>query len=153
MLESIGYPGWALSALIVVPLLGMVAVLAADDARARHIALGVTVLEFVLSLPLWFAFNSASGAMQFTANVPWIPSWGIWYRVGVDGISVLLVLLLTMLMPLAVLGSYRYITRRERAFYASMLLLETGVLGAFVAMDLFLFFVFFELLLDRKSVV
>ncbi|MGH7444083.1 MAG: complex I subunit 4 family protein [Longimicrobiales bacterium] len=147
MLESIGYPGWALTALIALPLIGMVAVLGSDDARARHIALAVTLLEFVLSLPLWFAFNAASGAMQFAANAPWIPSWGIWYRVGVDGISVLLVLLLTMLMPLAVLGSYRYITRRERAFYASMLLLETGVLGAFVAMDLFLFFVFFELLL------
>src|SRR5690606_36919996 len=58
-----------------------------------------------------------------------------------------LVLLLTMLMPLAVLGSYRYITRRERAFYANMLLLETGVVGAFMALDMFLFFVFFELML------
>ncbi len=147
MLESIGYPGWALSALIVLPLIGMVAVLAGDDARAKHTALAFTLLEAVLSLPLWFSFNAASGALQFAANAPWIPGWGIWYRVGVDGISVLLVLLLTLLMPLAILGSYRYITRRERAFYANMLLLETGVVGAFVAMDLFLFFVFFELML------
>jgi len=147
MLESIGYPGWGLTALIVVPLIGMVAVLAGDEARARHTALGATLLTALISLPLWFSFNAASGGLQFAVNVPWIPSWGIWYRLGVDGLSVLLVLLLTMLMPLAVLGSFRYITRRERAFYANMLLLETGVVGAFLAMDLFLFFVFFELML------
>ena len=147
MLESIGYPGWALTALIVVPLIGMVAVLAGDEARAKHTALGFTLLTAVISLPLWFSFNAASGGMQYTVSVPWIPNWGISYSLGVDGISVLLVLLLTLLMPLAVLGSYRYIVRRERAFYANMLLLETGVVGAFMAMDLFLFFVFFELML------
>ena len=147
MLQSIGYPTWALTALIVLPLIGMVAVLLTDDTRARHVALAFTLFEAVLSLPLWFALNAADAAFQFTAQVPWVAHWGIWYRVGVDGISVLLVLLLTLLMPLAVLGSYRYITRRERAFYAMMLLLETGVVGAFVALDLFLFFIFFELML------
>ena len=147
MLQSIGYADWALTALILVPLIGMIAVLVAGDARAKHVALAFTLLEAVLSLPLWFAFNAASGALQFAAHASWIPSWGISYSVGVDGISVLLVLLLTLLMPLAVLGSYNYIGRREGAFYANMLLLETGVVGAFVAMDLFLFFVFFELML------
>ena len=147
MLQSIGYADWALTALILVPLIGMIAVLVAGDARAKHVALAFTLLEAVLSLPLWFAFNAASGALQFAAQASWIPSWGISYSVGVDGISVLLVLLLTLLMPLAVLGSYNYIGRREGAFYANMLLLETGVVGAFVAMDLFLFFVFFELML------
>jgi len=147
MLESIGYPVWGLTALIVVPLIGMIAVLAGDEARARYTALGATLLTALISLPLWFSFNAASGGLQFAVNAPWIPSWGIWYRLGVDGLSVLLVLLLTMLMPLAILGSFRYITRRERAFYANMLLLEIGVVGAFMAMDLFLFFVFFELML------
>ena len=87
------------------------------------------------------------GRRQFGSQAPWIPQWGIYYRVGIDGISLLLVLLTTFLFPLAILGSFRYITRREKTFYAMMLLLETGVLGVFFALDLFRFFVFWELML------
>src|SRR2546422_3598547 len=78
--------------------------------------------------------------MQFQLDVPWIPAWGIRYAVGVDGISLFLVLLTTFLVPLSVLGSYSYITTRERGFYALMLLLTAGMLGGFVSLDLFLFF-------------
>src|SRR5579885_3041773 len=81
------------------------------------------------------------------ALVPWIPAWGIEYRVGVDGISLLLVLLTAFLTPVVVLASWGDIDRWDREFYASLLVLETGMLGAFVALDLFLFYVFWELML------
>src|SRR5207245_6863346 len=77
----------------------------------------------------------------------WIPAWGIRYTVGVDGISLFMVLLTTFLVPLSVLGSYAYITTRERGFYALMLVLTTGMIGVFVALDLFFFYVMWEVML------
>jgi NADH-quinone oxidoreductase subunit M len=139
--------GWLLTALLAIPLVGMAAVAAAPAHRARWIAVGAGALTFVVSLPLWFSFAPGVEAFQFETRVPWIEDWGIAYHVGVDGISVLLVLLTTLLMPVTMLGSFRYITQKERTFYAMMLLLETGVIGVFVALDLFLFFVFWELVL------
>src|SRR5438094_10232708 len=85
--------------------------------------------------------------MQCILDVPWIPSWGIRYTVGVDGISLFMVLLTTFLVPLSVLGSYAYITTRERGFYALLLVLTTGMIGVFVALDLFLFYVMWEVML------
>src|SRR3989442_1217668 len=82
--------------------------------------------------------------MQFQLDLPWIPAWGIRYTVGVDGISLFLVLLTTFLVPLSVLGSYSYITTRERGFYALMLVLTAGMLGGVVSLDLFLFYVLGE---------
>jgi NADH-quinone oxidoreductase subunit M len=147
VLESIGYAGWALTALILIPALGMAAVLLAREEQAKHIALAVTLLTFLVSLPLWFAFSAGTAALQFGVRAAWIPQWGISFALGVDGISVLLVLLTTALWPIAVLGSYRYIARRERPFYAMMLLLQTGVIGVFCSVDLFLFFMFWEIML------
>src|SRR5206468_10065073 len=77
----------------------------------------------------------------------WIPSWGIRYTVGVDGISLFMVLLTTFLVPLSVLGSYTYIATRERGFYALLLVLTTGMIGVFVSLDLFLFYVMWEVML------
>ncbi|HSM36605.1 MAG TPA: NADH-quinone oxidoreductase subunit M [Longimicrobiales bacterium] len=139
--------GWLLSALLALPIAGMVAVVAAPARHARWIAVGTGALVFAVSLPLWFSFAPGVEAFQFETRVPWIEDWGIAYHVGVDGISVLLVLLTTLLMPITMLGSFRYITQKEKTFYAMMLLLETGVIGVFVALDLFLFFVFWELVL------
>src|SRR6267154_3267092 len=85
--------------------------------------------------------------MQFMLDAPWIPAWGIRYTVGVDGISLFMVLLTTFLVPLSVLGSYAYITTRERGFYALMLVLTTGMIGVFVALDLFLFYVMWDVML------
>ena len=148
LLEAVGYSRWVLHFLLLFPVVGMGLVLMlADEAAAKKAALAIATVEFVVSLPLWFLFNAASTAFQFGSQAPWIPQWGIYYRVGIDGISLLLVLLTTFLFPLAILGSFRYITRREKTFYAMMLLLETGVLGVFLALDLFLFFVFWELML------
>jgi NADH-quinone oxidoreductase subunit M len=147
VLESLGYSSWVLNFLIFFPVVGMVAVLLAGEAMAKRLALAFSLIEFLVSIPLWFSFNSGTAAFQFGSVVPWVPQWGIFYRVGIDGISMLLILLTTFLMPLTVLGSFKYITKRERAFYAMMLLLETGVVGVFAALDLFLFFMFWEIVL------
>jgi NADH-quinone oxidoreductase subunit M len=147
LLQSIDYGRWILHALIILPLLGVVPVLLGDPKSARRTALVVTTLEFVLSLGLWWALVPGEGGLQLVANIPWIPSWGISYRVGIDGISLVMVLLTTVLMPLSVLASWHYISTRERGFYALMLTLLTGLVGVFIALDLFLFYVYFELTL------
>ena len=146
-LRSIDYGQWILHALIVLPLLGVVPVLLGDRRSARRTALVVTTLEFVLSVGLWWALVPGEGGLQLIANIPWIPSWGISYRVGLDGISLVMVLLTTVLMPLSVLASWHYISNRERGFYALMLTLLAGLIGVFIALDLFLFYVYFELTL------
>jgi len=146
-LTSINYSDWVLHFLVFFPIVGMIAVLAGGEERAKQVALAFALVEFVVSIPLWFAFNTATLGFQFGKSGAWIPAWGINYRVGVDGISVLLVLLTTLLSPIAILGSFKYIKEKQKTFYAMMLLLQTGVIGAFVALDLFLFFVFWELML------
>ncbi|HWB43376.1 MAG TPA: NADH-quinone oxidoreductase subunit M [Gemmatimonadales bacterium] len=146
-LDSIGYGQWILHALVVLPLLGVAPVLLGPESSAKWTALAVTTLELVLSLGLWWALDPARGTIQLGSNTDWIPAWGISYRVGIDGISLVMVLLTTLLMPLSVLGSWRYITRQERGFYALMLTLLTGLVGVFIALDLFVFYVFFEIML------
>src|SRR5690606_34408265 len=146
-LDVIGYSTWAVHFLVFFPLVGMALVLAGPDSRAKHTAFGVSLVEFIVSAPLWFAFNAASHSFQFASTVPWIPQWGIYYRVGIDGISLFLVLLTTFVTPLAILGSFRYVQKRERAFYAMLMVLLTVVFGVFVALDLFLFFMFWEIML------
>jgi NADH-quinone oxidoreductase subunit M len=146
-LTSIGYDRWIVNALLLIPLLGVVPVLLAPAAQAKRLALAVTTLEFVLSIGLWWSFDATNGAMQFAGTLPWLDTWGISFRVGIDGISLFMVLLSTLLMPLSVLGSWHYITEKERAFYALMLTLLTGMLGVFVALDLFVFYVFWEVML------
>src|SRR6267378_862592 len=140
------YAQTVLTALIAWPAIAAVAVLAAPVRRAKHFALAASLLEFAISVPLWWVFQPAGG-MQLQLDVPWIPSWGIHYAVGVDGISLFLILLTTFLVPLSILGSYSYITTRERAFYALLLALTSGMIGVFVALDLFLFYVMWDVML------
>lgn len=137
---------WILTLLIAVPLVGAVVTLLTPRERARNIALGVGILEFLLAVPLFWTFDPA-GPMQNQVAAPWIPDWGIYYRVGLDGISLFMVLLTALLLPLMVLGSWSYIAERQNIFYAMLLALTTGVVGVFVAMDLFLFYVFWEMML------
>src|SRR5918992_4498634 len=146
-LDSIGYSGWILHALVLLPLAGAIPVLLGDERSAKRTALAVTVVELILSLGLWWNFDATQGGMQMVSSVPWIPRWGINYRVGIDGISLFMVLLTTVMMPLSVLASWTSITRKERAFYALMLTLLTGLIGVFIALDLFVFYVFFEVML------
>jgi len=102
---------------------------------AKYVALAASLVEFAISVPLWWTF-APDGGMQFVADHTWIAAWGIHFTVGIDGISLFLVLLTTFLMPLSILGSWSYITKREAGFYALLLVLTTGMIGVFVALDL-----------------
>jgi NADH-quinone oxidoreductase subunit M len=115
-------------------------------ALSRWFSLVVSTAVFAISLALLAGFRS-DASMQFVENVPWIESFGIRYQLGVDGISLFLVLLTTLLTPIVVLSSWRDVGERVRAYHAMLLMLETGMLGAFVALDMFLFYVFWELML------
>jgi len=117
-----------------------------NEGATRVVSLLVTLVAFFLSLKLLYAFQT-NAEMQFVKDVPWIQSLGISYKVGVDGISLFLVLLVTFTMPIAVLSTFRAITDRVKEFHICMLLLETAMLGAFVSLDLFLFYVFWEMML------
>ncbi|TFG51025.1 MAG: NADH-quinone oxidoreductase subunit M [Gemmatimonadales bacterium] len=147
LLLSLGYDRWILNALIIIPLIGVLVVGFAPVARARYVAMVVTLVELVVSAGLWWAFDSTSSAMQFGVDAPWLPQWGIRYSLGLDGISLFMVLLSTAIMPLAVLSSFHYITRREKPYYALLLALTTGMLGVFLALDMFVFYVFWEVML------
>ncbi len=140
------YARWVLTALLAWPLVAAAIVLLVPAPRAKYVALVATLAEFALSAPLWWQF-APDGGMQFLADYAWIAPWGIHYTVGVDGISLFLVLLTTFLMPLSVLGSWSYITKREPGFYALLLVLTTGMIGVFVSLDLFLFYVMWEVML------
>jgi len=140
------YRQWVLTALIAWPLIAGAGVLLAPTRWAKHLALVASLIEFGLSVPLWWMF-APEGGVQFMLDAPWIQNWGIHYTVGVDGISLFMVLLTTFLVPLSVLGSYTYITTRERGFYSLLLVLTSGMIGVFVSLDLFLFYVMWELML------
>ena len=160
-LQSIGYGNWILPALLVIPVVGALLVLFAgrrgaegEDEVASGAARGPRTLatlffaiEFVLSLGLWWSFDPANEAWQHTFDAPWIPSWGIRFTLGLDGIALMMVLLTTFIMLLASYGSFTSIRRKARAYYALLLVLTTGMLGVFMALDLFLFYVMWEAML------
>jgi NADH-quinone oxidoreductase subunit M len=146
-LVSIAYERWILNFLIVFPLVGAIPIVILPAARARIVAIVVTVLELVVSLGLWWAFDPSTPEMQFSVIGAWLPQWGITYHLGLDGISLFMVLLTTAIMPLAVLSSFKYIAEREKLYYALLLILLTGMLGVFLALDMFLFYVFWEVML------
>ncbi len=157
LLASVHYNSWILTALLALPLVGAAVLVlqargtgpdaAVRMATARKTALGFFLAEAILSLGLWWSLDYGSTEWQAAVSAPWIPAWGIYYRVGVDGIAALLILLTTLLMPLTVLGSWTSIREKPFAFYALMLVLTTGMLGVFMALDLALFYVFWELML------
>ena len=116
----------------------------AKESHHRWIALGFTTLSFLVSLLLISGSGAALGAFRFEENYPWIAAIGSRYHLGVDGISLWLVVLTTLLMPIAVLSSWTAVTRRQMIYYALMLLLESAMIGVFVSLDLLLFYLFFE---------
>ncbi len=113
---------------------------------ARNFALIISILAFLFSLHLVAHFDSNASGFQYRTDRAWIPSFGIGYQLGIDGISLFLVLLTTLLTPLAILASTR-IRDRVKEYFLFMLLLETGVVGVFCSLDLFLFYVFWEVML------
>jgi NADH-quinone oxidoreductase subunit M len=139
-----------LTAVTFLPAAGAVAVALVPRRLARaHRVLGLVIAlaTLALSLPLWFAFDGARADFQFAELYRWMPTLGVSYHVGIDGISLLLVLLTTFLTPLALASAWHAIEDRTKEFVITMLLLETGMLGVFVSLDLFLFFVFWEAML------
>ena len=107
----------------------------------------IAAADFALSLTLWFGFDPRESAFQFSESRAWIPSLGISYSVGLDGISLLLVLLTTLLTPVALLFSLNHVKEGTRSFFISVLVLETGMLGSLAALDMALFYVFWEVML------
>jgi NADH-quinone oxidoreductase subunit M len=113
----------------------------------RKAAFMISLFEFCASLAFLFYFDSETANMQFVEQVPWVKSMGLSYFVGIDGISLWLVILTTFFVPLCMLCSWTYIQKNVKAFLISLLFLETAMIGAFVALDLILFFIFWEFML------
>src|SRR5215208_2544581 len=125
-LDSIGYNEWVLPALLLIPLIGAVALLllpargpaesgvGVETPAARQVAFWFFLLEFVVSLGLWWSFNPADTGWQAAIDMAWIPTWGVRFTLGVDGIALMMVLLTTFIMPLSVLGSWTSVRTKVR---------------------------------------
>lgn len=137
-----------LSVLIFSPLVAAgIAALIRNERALRWFALIFTLAETALALPLYWQFDAGTAKFQFVEDAAWISSLNIRYTLGVDGISLLLVLLTVLVMPLCVLASWTYIQTRVKEFMVALLLMETAMLGVFCALDFVLFFVFWEAML------
>src|SRR5438128_11148791 len=139
-----------LSIILFLPLAGallLVLVPKENENAIRWIANIVAFAGFVISIPLWFWYNAQNPDFQFVERMVWIPSVGAEYFLGVDGFSVLLILLTTLMGFIAVLSSWDAITERVKEYYIFLLVLQTGMLGAFMSLDFLLFFLFWEVML------
>ena len=147
-MNAAGFP--LLSLITWLPLVGGLVILAVrgdEDAvasNARWTALWTSLIVFVLSVVLWVRFDPTEPGFQFVESVTWLPQWGITYKLGVDGISVLFVLLSTLLTPICILASWDAIRVRVREFMLAFLILETMMVGMFAALDFVVFYMFFE---------
>jgi NADH-quinone oxidoreductase subunit M len=146
-----------LSLVIWLPIAGAIVVLLlGSGARAqlgKQVALGVSIVTFVLSIPLYTRFDGTTAAMQFVEKVPWILRFKAFYALGVDGISMPLVLLTTFLTPLVVIAGWQVIKLRPAQYFASFLLLEGMMIGVFAATDALLFYVFWEAMLVPMFII
>jgi NADH-quinone oxidoreductase subunit M len=132
------------------PLFGALALLLVNKEKKAliiHAATWIALADFLLSAPLFFLYDAERGGFQFEHRAAWIPSIGVQYYVGIDGISLLLLLLTTFLGFISILSSWTAITERVKEYYIFMLLLQTGMLGVFISLDFFLFYVFWEAML------
>ena len=148
---------WPILSIVVwLPIFGGIAVLALGSERAKlgkQIALGVSIVTFALSIPLWTGFDSSSAAMQFVEKVPWIERFSAFYALGVDGISMPLVLLTTFLTPFVVVAGWQVIETRPNQYFAAFLILEGLMIGTFAATDALLFYVFWEAMLVPMFII
>jgi NADH-quinone oxidoreductase subunit M len=159
LLQSIGYESWVLPALLIIPLMGAVLLLAlgrtsgssgeseSSNGTARAIAFFVLLIEFLVSAGLWWSFKPANAGWHASVDAQWIPNWGIRFTLGIDGIALMMILLTTFIMPLTVLGSWTSIKTKVHTYFAMMMILTSGMLGVFMARDLFLFYVMWEVML------
>jgi len=145
-----------LSWLVWLPIGGGVAVLALGSGRAasaRWVALTMSVATFVLSVPLWTGFDTATAAMQFVERASWIPAVNAWYHLGVDGIAMPLVLLTTFITPLVVVAAWTVIEKKPAQYFAAFLIMEGLMIGVFSALDALLFYVFWEAMLIPMFII
>ena len=138
-----------LSVIVFLPVLGAVAAAffpASEPRQHKALALVVTLVTMFLSFFLWAGFDASAAApeFQFETKVPWISSLGIGYHVGLDGVALLLVMLTTVLSPIVILSAWKAVGERVKEFMISLLVLETAMIGSFAALDLILFYVFWE---------
>jgi NADH-quinone oxidoreductase subunit M len=142
-----------LSIVIFLPVVGALALMFVgnrDGERSgfvRQAALGVSLLTFVGALALWRGFDPAGAEYQFVERAAWVPAFGIEYFVGVDGISLLLIVLTGFLTPVSLLSSWGSVRKKVKEFSIFMLLLESAMIGVFAALDLFLFYIFWDFML------
>ena len=147
-MNAAGYP--LLSLLTFLPLVGafIIMMVRGDDdtvaSNSRWAALWTSLIVFALSLVLWFQFDTSVAGFQFQESRPWLPDFGIGYHLGVDGISVLFVLLSTLLTPICILASWESVQSRVSEYMIAFLVLETMMIGMFVSLDFMLFYIFFE---------
>src|SRR4026209_1524111 len=138
---------YILSLITWLPAVGAILILALmkkdQSSLIKRFATAWFALDFIISLWL-LKYNRGIGGMQFLEDHEWIPIIGARYQMGVDGVAVLLIVLTTLLGAIAALSSWDYIQKREKEYYALLLLLQTAVIGVFSSMDLFLFYLFFE---------
>jgi len=131
-----------------VPLIGVLLILLIpkeEERTIKQMSVGISFVPLLLSIALWFAYKFETGGMQFETNVAWIPAIGVNYHVGADGLSIPMIFLTTLLTTLGLIYSSYTITRRVKEFFLLFLLLEMGMLGVFVSLDLVLFYVFWEI--------
>jgi NADH-quinone oxidoreductase subunit M len=140
--------GYLLTVLLFLPLVGTLALLPLrnrDQHRLiRQVSLAVGLIEFVLSFIPVYSIPPGSSGMKLEVFLPWIPQWNINYHVGVDGVSIFLIHLITLLTPIGVLASWSEIKHQVKEFHILLLLLEMGVIGVFISLDLFFFFFWWE---------
>jgi NADH-quinone oxidoreductase subunit M len=138
---------------IFLPVAGVLVLLAignrdgARDGLVRQVALVASLLTFAVTLVLWRGFDPEGPAFQFVERFDWIPAFGVQYFLGIDGIALLLIVLTGFLTPLALLASWGSVKRKVKEFSIAMLVLETAMLGVFASLDLFLFYVFWDIVL------
>ncbi len=138
-----------LSLITFLPLAGAVLLIFVHRSRKnllRFLSLAITIITFIFSLALYFNFNDQIPNPQFVEKADWL-GYGINYHMGVDGISLFLIILTTLLMPIIILSSWTYIKKKVKEYLIFMLILETGIIGVFLALNLFLFYVFWEAML------
>ena len=133
-----------LSIVIWLPILGGFAIIALGEARARPLALGVAVLSLLASLPLYFGFDASTAEMQFAEQAAWLPGFGIDYALGIDGISMPLIVLTTLINVVVVISAWEVITDRPAVYLGAFQIMTGLMVGVFSALDAILFYIFFE---------
>src|SRR5262245_14760484 len=143
-----------LNIVLYLPALGIALIALVQEERSvRGLSLALMVVQFLLAALLYARFDGTAEGLQFETRLPWIPDWGVYYLIGLDGYNVLLVLLTAFLGPLVVAGAFTAIQKDVRLFYAMVLLIQFCMLGTFVAQDLFLFYLFWEAMLIPMFVI